>query len=248
MPFEAIEDELPSIAEELPKCASAYEEAASSYFEERVSEPILQTSALLEELTRSLCHDADIDEAGDDEQRTFFELIETARESSRLPGEIASSLHYVRVLGNKVRHGDQRMDLQPFDARTCLRIAYRVMIWHLVEDDHGPDMSRDAFESVWRPDDGDRPAFDELRRLVEDLAGESPVRESILRHLLHQEECTVDDLVNELNLSRLAVLRALTGLMEHDVVVWKSAGSEVLQLARQPYNLRYAIRETVGSP
>lgn len=242
MSSDLMRSELPTIKDRLPEAGETLEAALRGYYEERKEEPILQMSSLLERLSRQLCAES-LKEPGD---ATFFQLIEKGAANGRLPPEIASALHYVRIFANKVRHGDARIDITTFDTRNCLRLGLRVLGWHLVEDPDGPGLSRDEVSTIWQTTQDQATDYADFVRQVDQVTDDHPVAEDVLRELVAVEEATIDDLVNELNLSRLAIIRAVTALIEHELVDWESAGSDVLRLRSEPYNLAYVIRQSLG--
>jgi hypothetical protein len=172
-------------------------------------------------------------------------LVDEATEQGHLPGEIASAFHYVRVLGNKVRHGSLRTRLTLFDAENCLRMTYRVLVWYLSETASGPQ-TQDLTSPDMDETNQSRMPFAEFLALITRLIEADPIKRQVLILLAHGGRSTVDTMTKELNLSRMVIIQSAADLLEVELVRWESPGSDALVLNDRIYNIRYVVAKALG--
>ena len=241
--LEVESEQLTLLRNHLPDPAASFEKALKGFFEQNVSEPILQSSAALEGFAREF-HAANSEESSDTSE-SFFKLIRKLESDGQLPPEIASSFHYVRILGNKVRHDAAQIRIQPFDTETCLRLTYRALYWYLTEYEDGPECSPGAWPLSPSAEKENSRSYNNLLSLTIRLMEKNPINRSVLEVLVNDGSRTVDGLVNDLNLSRMSILNSTSTLMEHDIVGWKQPGSDQLVLNNEPFNMHYVVNQAL---
>ena len=231
-------DVLEAFDKYLETAGKEYLKALDNFFEQKEKEPIIQLSGVVE-IIIGLIYEGIYNKG----HATLIEMTDSLIKSGDLPGEIGSAVHYIRVLANKVRHGALRSEVTLFDTESCLRLCYRVIVWHLQENTKGPLLVKVVFftEAL-----NAQMSYPERVRLISNLINQSDVTRKVISSLVQIGPASVDELTTRLNLSRMVIIQSLTRLLENEIVCFKESGSDTLCVNPATYNIEHIIEGIIS--
>ncbi len=215
-----------------------YQKALNNYMEQKEKEAIIQLSGVAESIIGEIYK-----KKYDKSSATLVEMTDRLTAGGVIPAEIGSAVHYIRILANKIRHNALKAEVTLFDTENCLRLCYRVIIWHLHENKNGPLLNKDIFCSTGM---SSPTSYPEKVRLLSNLINHSDVTKKVLSSLLNSGPASVDELTTRLNLSRMVIVQSLTKLLEKQIVCFEESGSDVLTFNPESYNIEYIIEGIIS--
>lgn len=214
-----------------------YEKALYNFLEQKEKEPIIQLCSILENLVRKIFKDIHNKQTG-----ALETMIEKLITTGKVPNEIGTGVHFLRVIANKIRHNSLKSEITLFDTETCIRICLRIIIWYITEYKNGPMKEKEIFEEKNYLQDTN---FSDKMNIIVNIVSESAVIQQIFFLLINEKRASVDQMTTKLNLSRIIIIQSVTKLLENQIICWEEAGEEILKLNDKIYNLEYVIERVL---
>jgi hypothetical protein len=220
------------------KDRNEYEKALHNFYEQKEKEPIIQLCSIIENLFRKIYKDIH-----QKQSKTLELMIERLVSTGKVPNEIATGIHFIRVIANKIRHNSLKSELTIFDTETCFRICIKIIIWYITEFERGPKESKSVFFEVNALENN---SFNDKLNHIDKIISESLVIQQILNLLISEKRSSVDNMTTKLNLSRIIIIQSITKLLEFQIIRWEEQGEEILILNNKIYNLEYIIEKVLN--
>jgi len=214
-----------------------YENAIFNFYEQKEKEPIIQLCSILENLVRKIHTGIFNKQSG-----TLESMIEKLIQHGKVPNEIGTGVHFLRVIANKIRHNSLKAEISLFDTETCVRICFRIIMWYLIEYPNGPKIEKSIFIQEKAMSEIN---FSDRVNQIDKIISGSRVIQQIIKLLLIDKKVSVDDMTTKLNLSRIIIIQSVTILLEKSIIRWEEEGEEILVLNNNIYNLEYIIEKVL---
>ncbi|MEN8905612.1 MAG: hypothetical protein ABF289_06590 [Clostridiales bacterium] len=218
--------------------SNEYEKALYNFYEQKEKEPIIQFCSILENLVRKIYIGIYNKQTG-----TLEAMIEKLVSNGKIPNEIATGVHFLRVIANKIRHNSLKSEITIFDTENCIRICLRIIIWYITEYERDPKRDKTLFINEEHEKSG---SFSDKVNQIDKIISESLVIQQILNLLILKKRASVDHMTTKLNLSRIIIIQSVTKLLEHQLIRWEEHGEEILILNDKVYNLEYIIEKVLN--
>lgn len=215
-----------------------YQNAISNYMEQKEKEPIIQISGVAESIIREIYN-----QNYNKDSATLIEMTDRLTSDGVMPAEIGSAVHYIRIIANKIRHNALKSEITLFDTENCLRLCYRVIVWHLKENKSGPLLNKHLFYSATK---SNFTSYQDKVRLLSNLINQSDVIKKVLLYLTKRGPSSVDELTTSLNLSRMVIVQSLTNLLEKQIICFEEVGSDTITINPEIYNIEHIIEGLIS--